>query len=213
MMTTSSSSFAVPAGWTQLEGAFLRPYTALLSFMLIASAGLVAAGLLADDQGSMLPAVSLALQASPDPDSDQAFARKAAEGGAGEVALAELAEQKAVNDMVKKTAARIHADHVKANQSLKLIASQKGWDLPSTPGSEAEATRAKLDKLSGAAFDRAYIDAMVSDHQTDITAFEQEAAQGKDAAVKRFATETLPTLKQHLSMALKAQQALTAAGS
>src|SRR5215470_1784235 len=141
MMTTSSSSFAVSVGWRYVEGAFTKPYTALLTFLIIASAGFVAAGLIADDQ-PVLPVASFALQSSPDADADQAFARKAAEGSAGEVVLAELAEQRAATDMVTKAADRIHVDHARANQSLRMLASQKGWDLPSAPGREAEATRA-----------------------------------------------------------------------
>ena len=42
---------------------------------------------------------------------------------------------------------------------------------------------------------------MVSDHKEDIKAFEKEAKNGSDADLKQFASTTLPTLNQHLSMA------------
>ena len=114
-----------------------------------------------------------------------------------------MAQRKATTLTVKSTAEKIHADHVRANTALKVLASQKGWDLPNSPGSEAEATRARLDKLIGAAFDKAYVEALVVDHQNDIEVFEVEAAEGRDAAMRRFATETLPNLKVHLTMALR----------
>jgi putative membrane protein len=54
---------------------------------------------------------------------------------------------------------------------------------------------------------------MVSDHKEDVAEFEKEAKSGKDADVKAFAAKTLPTLKEHLEMALKAQRAVGAATS
>jgi putative membrane protein len=42
---------------------------------------------------------------------------------------------------------------------------------------------------------------MIEDHQKDIADFEQEAASGKDPALKAFAEKYLPVLKHHLQMA------------
>lgn len=133
--------------------------------------------------------------------SDQTFASKVAAGGAAEVELAELAEQKSTDDTIKQLASRIKADHTKANQTLASIATEKGWTLPTQPAPEHTALKSKLEKLSGAEFDHAYAQAMVNDHKKDIAAFEHEAASGSDAALKSFASSTLPTLKQHLEMA------------
>jgi putative membrane protein len=126
-------------------------------------------------------------------------------------ALAELAQQKGRSETVKRAAARIQADHVRTNQMLVVLAAQKGWHLPSTPGSEGEESRSRLEKLSGAAFDRAYLEAMMRDHETDIPAFEQEAAHGSDADLKRFAADTLPALREHLALVTERQaMAMTA---
>lgn len=59
----------------------------------------------------------------------------------------------------------------------------------------------RLQGMSGAAFDRAYMSDMVSDHKEDIADFKKESGGGKDADVKAFATKTLPTLADHLKMA------------
>jgi putative membrane protein len=59
----------------------------------------------------------------------------------------------------------------------------------------------KMQKLSGAQFDRAYMDDMVADHKQDVAEFKKEASSGKDNEVKSFATKTLPTLEDHLKMA------------
>ena len=55
-----------------------------------------------------------------------------------------------------------------------------------------------LKAKSGAAFDKAYVDMMVKDHEKDVKEFEKEANNGKDEQIKGFASETLPVLKEHL---------------
>jgi len=57
---------------------------------------------------------------------DVDFAKKIAAGGAAEVQITELAQQKATSSEVKDLASRLHTDHMKANDELKKIASQKG---------------------------------------------------------------------------------------
>jgi putative membrane protein len=42
---------------------------------------------------------------------------------------------------------------------------------------------------------------MVSDHKEDIKKFQNEADKGKDPDLKKFASDTLPTLKEHLQLA------------
>jgi predicted outer membrane protein len=201
--TLPDSAFDVSAGRTRIE-AFMRPYTVLIGCMMICAAGFVMAGLAADDPPPGAP-IALTIVPASDVDAEQAFARKAAEGGATQVALAEMALQKGRSETVKRAAARIQADHVRTNQMLLVLAAQKGWHLPSTPGSEGEESRSRLEKLSGAAFDRAYLEATMRDHETDIPAFEQEAAHGSDADLKRFAADTLPALREHLALVMERQ--------
>lgn len=59
----------------------------------------------------------------------------------------------------------------------------------------------KLSAMSGAEFDRAYMNMMVSDHNKDVAAFEKESTKGGDPDLKAFAAKTLPTLKEHQQMA------------
>jgi len=67
----------------------------------------------------------------------------------------------------------------------------------------------RLQKLNGAAFDRAYMQAMVNDHVKDVDAFKKEANAGHDPEVKSFASTTLPTLEEHLQQARQARTAAT----
>jgi putative membrane protein len=65
---------------------------------------------------------------------------------------------------------------------------------------EQKETMTKLSKLSGADFDKAYVDAMVDDHEHDVKDFQEQANEGKDADLKAFAAKTLPVIQHHLQM-------------
>jgi putative membrane protein len=50
---------------------------------------------------------------------------------------------------------------------------------------------------------------MVRVHEADIAAFRREASDGKDASIKSFAAQTLPTLEDHLKMARQALESVS----
>jgi len=143
-------------------------------------------------------------------DPDATFMKKAARGGTAEVELGQLAVQKASNEQVKQFGQRMVDDHTKANEQLKQVASQKQVDLPQEMSAKDKATKARLEKLSGAQFDRAYMADMVKDHRADVAEFSRESKMAKDPAVKSFAEQTLPTLREHLKEAEKIAPARTA---
>jgi len=135
------------------------------------------------------------------PAADKAFVEKAAVGGLAEVNMGKMALEKGSSDQVKQFGARMVEDHSKANDELKQIASSKGITLPTDLDAKHKAKMDKMQKLSGAQFDRAYMDDMVADHKQDVAEFKKEASSGKDSDVKAFAAKTLPTLEDHLKMA------------
>ncbi|HWZ84577.1 MAG TPA: DUF4142 domain-containing protein [Thermoanaerobaculia bacterium] len=139
------------------------------------------------------------------------FAKEAAIGGMSEVELGRLAADKATDPMVKAFGQHMVDDHTKINDDLKAIAAQAGVQLPDSVGSKQKKVFDKLSALSGAAFDKAYIDDMVSDHKDDVSAFEKAARFSGDSPFKKFAADELPTLKDHLKMAQEAQAGLKAA--
>ena len=135
--------------------------------------------------------------------SDQMFVKKAAQGGMAEVELGQLALQKSDNADVKKFAQRMVDDHTKANNDLKSVASAKNMTLPETIDAKDEATKQRLSKLSGSQFDQAYMSDMVKDHTKDVSEFKRESMSAKDDSIKSFASQTLPTLEDHLKEAKK----------
>jgi putative membrane protein len=128
------------------------------------------------------------------------FIKDAAQGGLMEVQLGQLAQEKTGNEKVKEFGKRMEQDHSKANEELKKLASDKDVQLSNELDKKHKGKVDKLTKLSGADFDKQYMDAMVSDDKEDIKKF-QRADKGKDAELKQFARQTLPTLKEHLQLA------------
>ena len=141
------------------------------------------------------------MEAGKKPVADRAFITDALSGGIFEVEMGKVALEKASNDEVKQYAQRMVDDHSKAGDELRELASSKGMDPPQEMKKKHRDMFDKLSKLSGAAFDKAYLNHMVKDHKEDVSAFRKEAKQGKDPEVKAWASKTLPTLEEHLKMA------------
>jgi len=142
---------------------------------------------------------------------DKSFVEKAAIGGMAEVQMGQLAKQKAASDQVKQFGSRMVDDHSKANDELKQVASSKGITLPTDLDAKHKNKMAKLEKLSGAQFDRAYMDDMVADHKEDVAEFQKQAKSGQDPDIKGFASKTLPTLQEHLNMAQSTDKSVKSA--
>jgi len=127
---------------------------------------------------------------------DKTFMKKAAKGGMMEVAFGNLAEQNAKSDDVKSFGKRMVTDHSKANDELKSIAAQKGVQLPG-----------KEPSLKWSS-DKAYIDAMVKDHEKDLAEFQEQAKTGSDPELKKFAEDTAKMVQEHLDLAKETQSKL-----
>ena len=139
---------------------------------------------------------------------DATFVKKAADGGMAEVALAKLAQEKALNADVKSFAGKLEKDHSKVNDELKELASRKDITLPAATSKIHQATHDKLAKLSGAEFDKAYVATMLESHQKGVRDFSNVASGSGDADVKAFASKTLPTLKDHLQQVQELSKSL-----
>jgi putative membrane protein len=142
---------------------------------------------------------------------DVNFIVDAAQGAMAEVELGQLASQQAQNDEVKKFGQKMVTEHGRGVEDLKTIAKNRGITLPSDLSSEAKSLKTRLTKLHGAAFDRAYMRAMLSDHRKDIQQFKKESTAGRDGEVKKWATMALPMLEEHLKSAQAANTSVVAA--
>jgi len=147
------------------------------------------------------PGSAAAAGAASEGSSDARFIDHVARDNEGEIELGKLAVQKAQSPEVKALAQRLVTDHSKANQQLKRLAQKESVSVPTGAGKEQKDLRAQLEKLNGAAFDRAFVDAEVKDHQNDITFYQNESNRLQDPQLRSFAQQTLPVLQEHLQMA------------
>jgi putative membrane protein len=132
---------------------------------------------------------------------DRVFLRAAAAGGLAEVDVGQLAASAGENDLIKSFAQRMVSDHGKANKKLSTLADASQFPLPDKPDAEQRRKRAELEKMKGAAFDRAYIVGQLQDHQRTAQLLEYEIDSGQNADLKAFAEDTLPVVLEHLQMA------------
>jgi putative membrane protein len=132
---------------------------------------------------------------------DKTFVHEAAVGGMAEVELGNLAKEKASSADVKQFGERMATDHGKANDELKQWAQKNNVTLPADVDAKHKALKDRLSKLSGDAFDKAYMREMVTDHQKDVAAFRKASQTAKNADLKAWAGQTLPTLEDHLKQA------------
>lgn len=144
---------------------------------------------------------------------DTTFAMKAAQGGMAEVKLGQLAADKAANPDVKAFGQQMVDDHTKANDDLKATAEKEGMTVPTDLDAKHQAMYDKLNKLSGPAFDHAYVNDMIKDHEQDVKEFQKEANNGKDPQMKEFASRTLPVIQGHLDKIKSIQPKVGSGGS
>lgn len=128
---------------------------------------------------------------------DATFMTEATRDGLAEVAMARLAERNGQSAAVKRFARQMIEDHGRTNQEMLVLARQKQITPPETMGAAHQQTYDRLARLRGAAFDRAYMQAMVEDHRDDVQEFQTQMRDGTDPDVKAFAARHLPTLQEH----------------
>lgn len=143
---------------------------------------------------------SVAAQAQisqPDPDTTaKHFLIVASVKNLQEVSAGGLAVQKAIRPDVRAFGQMMMKDHGEAEQKLLQLAKNRGIDLPAPATSGIQPDL--ILKNAGTRFDHLYVHGMLNGHQNTVEVFQNYAITGKDPAVKAFAQQMLPTLKQHL---------------
>lgn len=129
----------------------------------------------------------------------KAFITKAIQGNLAEVQMGQLAQDKSQNPDVKSFGQQLVKDHNDANSKATAVANQIGVTPPEEPNKKQKAEYAKLSKLSGEAFDKQFATHMVMDHKKDIKQYQTDSKK-KDPTAE-YASQTLPTLQQHLETA------------
>lgn len=143
---------------------------------------------------------------------DEKALKDMAQADIDEVAGGKMALTKAQSSEVKSFAQQMVDDHGQALSKVQAVAQQKGVTLPTEPDAKHKAMSAKLEKLSGDAFDKAYMqNAGTKDHKMVLSKLQSDAKKIKDPDVKAVADAHIPVVEQHLKSA--EQMASTKSGT
>ena len=105
------------------------------------------------------------------------------------------------NAQIKDFGKKLVADHTKLNTDLKDIAAKLSLSLHMDVSREQRKIIDKFAKLSGAEFDREFWKDSVGDHRDDIDEFRKESDRGENQDLRSFASNSIPTLEEHLRLA------------
>jgi putative membrane protein len=134
-------------------------------------------------------------------DDDKKFLAKAAQSDVNEIKLSQLAQQKASNPAVKVFAEKMVTEHKKMSASMKPFATSWGLTAPTDLDDDHKDEYKKLSGLSGADFDKEYMDQMVSDHSKALDLFTDEAKDTQDAKFKAAVLKGKTVVAAHKNMA------------
>lgn len=132
---------------------------------------------------------------------DVKFASNATNDGLNAVNNSKMAQEKTTSVRVKNLAIMLVNDHTKFGNDLATIAKDKKITLPALPGMAEMQQANRLARKQGGDFDKAYVEAVISDQKKAIALYENGSKDCKDPDLKSFALKTLPVLKMHLDSA------------
>ncbi|NTX50826.1 DUF4142 domain-containing protein [Myxococcus sp. CA051A] len=149
----------------------------------------------------------------PIPTEEKAFLEELHHANQMEVQMGKLAQKNGSSKGVKDFGARMEREHGQADENLLAFAKTKKLQLgePKADSSLAKAmqgaehaTMEKLQALQGPAFDRAFLAAMVGDHDVVIAKVMAGQQQFVDnTALKTMLDNLLPQLQQHRQSAYR----------
>lgn len=143
----------------------------------------------------------MAWASAPQQAGDSGFAKNAAEAGLAEVELGKIAAQKASRSDVRQFAQNMVNEHEQASKELKALAQKKNIGLSNQLDASHNDERQKLQTLSGAEFDKTYMQIMVFEHRQALHQFEQESKSGSDPDFRGYAGRQLSSIHSHLNAA------------
>jgi putative membrane protein len=132
---------------------------------------------------------------------DSSFIRQAIRGNYTEVALGRLADSRAGNSEVKDFAERMVEDHNSMNKEWIDLAHDNDMKVAVDFGQSGQQAIDRLEKLSGTAFDQAYMSEMIREHEQDLAAFQQMANSAGSSEVRQLASSGASTIREHLASA------------
>lgn len=163
-------------------------------------------------------AIAPGLQAQVSKDlSDPEVAHVAVTANSIDIELAKFAQPHLRSESVRKFAVTMVTDHSAVNEQAAALATKLGVTPKDNAVSQsllkgATEAKASLEKIRGAAFDRAYMDREVAYHQAVLDALDGLLIPTtSNAELKKLLVDVRPAIAAHLAHAKKLQSSLVAA--
>ncbi|MFC0030542.1 DUF4142 domain-containing protein [Micromonospora chaiyaphumensis] len=125
-----------------------------------------------------------------------------------EITAGNLAQQKGQNQQVKDLGKMFVTDHTQLDQTVQSTAQQLNVQLPADPTADQQKVLDRLNNLSGAEFDKAWVTAQLAGHVQAIQATQTEISQGSEQSVVQIAQDALPVLQAHYDALVALAQTL-----
>ncbi len=146
-----------------------------------------------DDAASEIAAPQVAAM------SDADFVAAAANANHYEIALSQLAADRAEREDVKALAAMLLENHNSTAQQFVEAVAAADMAAPSPALDTGQSDRINnLRNNSGESFDDAFLDTQVEVHEDAVQIFERYATTAPTGPLRTFAEDNLPTLRAHL---------------
>ena len=133
------------------------------------------------------------------------FVKKAAMSDMYEVEAGKIASEKGQSEAVKQFGQHMVEAHSKADEEVRGIVQAEKLDVK-LPDKLDKKRQKMIDALNDAKpedFDKVYAGQQIKVHKKAADLFDEYAEDGENAALKQFAADTLPGIKQHLEEAKK----------
>lgn len=132
---------------------------------------------------------------------DSDFLKKLAQTNIAEIEAAKIAQSRSKDEQVREFAQHMIADHTAGLNDVKKLEGEKGVTLPTEPDNAHKKEAAKLSKLEGEKFDKAYLtNAGLKDHEAARDLAKKVAQQADDSELKALAEKLGVTINKHLEM-------------
>lgn len=132
---------------------------------------------------------------------DSDFLKKLAQTNLAEIETAKIAQSRSKDEQVLGFAKHMIEDHTAGLSEVRKLAGEKGVTLPTEPDNAHKKEAAKLSKLEGEKFDKAYLtSAGLKDHEAARDLAKKVAQQADDSDLKALAEKLGVTINKHLEM-------------
>jgi putative membrane protein len=132
---------------------------------------------------------------------DQKLMMEVAMGGMMQLEVSRIAVQKATDEDTRMLAEAEVAEQTGLKAKLMEIATAKSMTMPSAPDAKTQRMIAKMQGMSGADFDRAYIrESGVKGHQLLDKTMSKVESRATDPSLKALASAAHPLVRTHLQV-------------